>query len=53
MTEDLDKLYKDMAQCIIDGDSDISVELAKKSIELGLHPLDTITKGFVVGVNYI
>jgi corrinoid protein of di/trimethylamine methyltransferase len=53
MTEDLDALYKQMAQCIIDGDSDISVELAKKSIEIGLHPLDTITKGFVVGVNYI
>jgi len=53
MTEDLDALYKAMAQCIIEGESEISVELAKKSIELGLHPLDTITKGFVVGVNYI
>src|SRR5689334_24310022 len=48
-----EELYKQMAQCIIDGDSDISVELAKKSIELQMHPLDTITKGFVVGVNYI
>jgi corrinoid protein of di/trimethylamine methyltransferase len=53
MTEDLDKLYKDMAQCIIEGESEVAIELAKKSIELGLHPLDTITKGFVVGVNYI
>jgi len=50
MTEEL---YKEMAQCIIDGDSDISVALAKKSVELNMHPLDTITKGFVVGVNYI
>jgi corrinoid protein of di/trimethylamine methyltransferase len=48
-----EELYKQMAQCIIDGDSDISVELAKKSIELNMHPLDTITNGFVVGVNYI
>jgi corrinoid protein of di/trimethylamine methyltransferase len=48
-----EELYKEMAQCIIDGDSDISVELAKKSIELKMHPLDTITKGFVIGVNYI
>ena len=31
----------------------IAVELAQKSIELNMHPLDTITKGFVVGVNYI
>jgi corrinoid protein of di/trimethylamine methyltransferase len=48
-----EELYKQMAQCIIDGDSDISVELAKKSIELKMHPLETITKGFVIGVNYI
>ena len=48
-----EEILKQMAQCIIDGDSDISVELAKKSIELNMHPLDTITNGFVVGVNYI
>jgi len=53
MSEELEKLYKDMAQCIIDGDSDLSVELAQKSIEMGVPPLDAITKGFVVGVNYI
>ena len=48
-----EELYKEMAQSIIDGDSDKSVELAQKSIELQMHPLDAITKGFVVGVNYI
>lgn len=53
MSEELEKLYKDMAQSIIDGDSDISVELAQKSIEMNVPPLDAITKGFVVGVNYI
>lgn len=53
MSEDLEKLFKDMAQSIIDGDSDISVELAQKSIEMGVPPLDAITKGFVIGVNYI
>jgi trimethylamine corrinoid protein len=53
MSEDIEKLFKDMAQSIIDGDSDISVELAQKSIELGIPPLDAITKGFVIGVNYI
>lgn len=53
MSEDIEKLYKEMAQSIIDGDSDLSVELAKKSIELGIPPLDAITKGFVPGVNYI
>ena len=47
-----EELYKEMAQCIIDGDSDISAELARKSIELNMHPLDAITKGFVIGLNY-
>jgi corrinoid protein of di/trimethylamine methyltransferase len=50
MTEEL---YKQMAQSIIDGDKEVAVELAQKSIELNMHPLDTITQGFVVGVNYI
>jgi len=53
MSEEIEKLFKDMAQSIIDGDSDISVELAQKSIEMGIPPLDAITKGFVIGVNYI
>jgi corrinoid protein of di/trimethylamine methyltransferase len=42
-----------MAQCIIDGDSDVSADLARKAIEINMHPLDAITKGFVIGVNYI
>ena len=53
MSEDIEKLYKDMAQSIIDGDSDLSVELAQKAIAINMPPLDAITKGFVVGVNYI
>jgi corrinoid protein of di/trimethylamine methyltransferase len=48
-----EELYKEMAQSIIDGDSDLAIELAKKSVELNMHPLETITNGFVVGVNYI
>src|SRR3972149_6476207 len=48
-----EELYKEMAQSIIEGESEQAVALAKKSVELNMHPLDTITKGFVVGVNYI
>src|SRR5574339_967169 len=48
-----EELYKQMAQCIIEGEKELAVELAQKSIDLQMHPLDTITKGFVVGVNYI
>ncbi|GAB1470815.1 corrinoid protein [Chloroflexota bacterium] len=53
MSEEIEKLYKDMAQSIIEGESEISVVLAQKSIEMGIPPLDAITKGFVIGVNYI
>lgn len=49
----IEELYKEMAQSIIDGEAEQAVALAEKSIELQMHPLETITKGFVVGVNYI
>ncbi len=48
-----DELLQKMAQCILDGDTDLAVVLAKKSIEIGMDPLDAITKGFVVGVNQV
>jgi corrinoid protein of di/trimethylamine methyltransferase len=48
-----EELYKQMAQSIIEGEKEIAIELAQKSIEVGMPPLDAITKGFVVGVNYI
>jgi corrinoid protein of di/trimethylamine methyltransferase len=48
-----DELYKQMAQSIIDGEAEQAVELAQKSIELQINPLDAITKGFVPGVSYI
>lgn len=48
-----DELFKQMAQSIIDGEKEVAEELAKKAIEVGIPPLDAITKGFVVGVNYI
>lgn len=48
-----EELYKQMAQSIIEGEKETAIELAQKSIELNMHPLDTITNGFVVGVNYI
>ncbi len=53
MSQEFEQLYKEMAQSIIDGDSDLSTELANKAIALNIPPLDAITKGFVVGVNYI
>ena len=48
-----EELYKQMAQSIIEGEKETAIELAKKSIEIGMAPLDAITNGFVEGVNYI
>lgn len=50
---DVEELYKQMAQSIVDGEAEQAVSLAQKSIELQINPLDTITKGFVAGVSYI
>ena len=49
----IEELYQKMAQSIIDGDSDASIELAKEAVQSGMDPLDAITKGFVVGVNQV
>jgi len=47
------ELFQKMAQSIIDGDSDVSVALARQVIEAGLDPLEAISQGFVVGVNTV
>ena len=49
-TEDL---FKEMAQSITDGEAEIAAELAQKSIDLGIDPLDAINQGFVAGVNFV
>lgn len=48
-----EELFKEMAQSIIDGEKEVAEELAHKAVETGVPPLEAITKGFVVGVNYI
>ncbi len=46
-----DDIFKAMAQSIIDGESEEAAELAQKSIEQDIDPLDAINKGFILGVN--
>jgi len=48
-----EELLKQMEQRIIEGEKEVAEEHAKKAIEVGIPPLDAITRGFVVGVNYI
>ena len=47
------ELFQKMAQSIIDGDSDVAVELAKQAIAQGINPLEAISNGFVIGVNKV
>ena len=47
------ELFQKMAQSIIDGDSDVSVALARQAIQAGIDPLEAITQGFVMGVNQV
>lgn len=47
------ELFKKMAQSIIDGDSDVAVELANQSVAENIDPIQAITDGFVVGVNTV
>ncbi len=47
------ELFKKMAQSIIDGDSDVSVELANQAVAGNIDPIQAITDGFVVGVNTV
>jgi corrinoid protein of di/trimethylamine methyltransferase len=42
-----------MAQSIIDGDEEVSAELARKAVAEGLDPLEAITQGFMPGVNTV
>jgi len=48
-----EELFQKMSQSILDGDSAAAVILAKKVIEIGIDPLEAISKGFVVGVNQV
>jgi len=42
-----------MAQSIIDGDSEVSANLARRAVDQGIDPLEAIAEGFVLGVNQV
>jgi len=48
-----DQLFKTMAQSIIDGEAEEAEKLARQAIESGIDPLESINKGFVVGVDHV
>lgn len=48
-----EELLQKMAQSIIDGDSDVSAELAHQAVAAGMDPLACITDGYVMGINKV
>jgi len=49
----INELFQKMAQSIIDGDSEVAIELAQQAVEQGTDPLEAISQGFVLGVNKV
>ena len=47
------ELFEKMAQSVIDGDKVLSKELAEKSLELEIPPLESIDEGFVKGIRAV
>lgn len=47
------KLFDDMAQSVIDGETEVAVELAKQALAQGIDPLEALNQGYIVGVDYV
>jgi len=50
MTE---QLFSQMTQSIIEGDSDLSAQLAEQALKEGIDPLEAITRGYVPGIDHV
>jgi len=48
-----EELFKAMAQSIIDGDAEVSEQLANQAVAEGIDPLEAINQGFIPGVEFI
>ncbi|MCP4142048.1 MAG: cobalamin-binding protein [Chloroflexi bacterium] len=47
------ELFREMTQSILDGDDEVSVELAKKALSAGIDSLTIITDGYMPGVKEV
>ena len=50
---DKEQLLKAMGMSVMEGEMDDAAVLADKSIEMGVHPLEAIDRGYVVGINEV
>ncbi|MFZ5822120.1 MAG: cobalamin B12-binding domain-containing protein [Chloroflexota bacterium] len=47
------ELFEQMAQSIMDGDEEVSADLARQALAAGMDPLVAITEGYMPGVNKV
>ncbi|MFN8598482.1 MAG: corrinoid protein [Anaerolineae bacterium] len=48
-----EELFAAMKQSIIDGDEEAAAEVARRSLEAGIDPLEAINRGYVEGMSYV
>ncbi len=48
-----EELFKQMAQAVIDGDSEEAAALAQQALDRGIDPLEAINKGFSAGMDVV
>ncbi len=48
-----EELFLEMAQSIIEGDTERAQQLARQAVDQGVDPVEAINKGFVAGVNRV
>ena len=48
-----DELFESMTQSILDGDAQVAAELAVRSLEAGIDPLEAINEGYLPGVTEV
>lgn len=50
---DKEQVFREMKNSILEGEIELAEELANKSVELGIHPLEAIEEGFTAGINEV
>lgn len=47
------ELFEAMASSVVEGDADAAAELARRSVDAGIDPLEAVNEGFVRGINFV
>ncbi len=50
---DKEQIFREMKNCVLEGEIELAGELAEKAVELGIHPLEAIEEGFTAGINEV